>query len=193
MIPEWISKILESRGLEGAIIFVLLAALVAAVAYIRTLQGKADKVYGFRLAERDTLNKALTDTAKVLSDMLKVTEDRNDLTEEQARLIEKQAQAFELLKVTIIAQYDSIKDHNHASAMAVGAMADAIRQLSTMVVENRMIAQGHVTAVNGAIGELSLALRNTIQASSQAQITEMRNLLGLVTIVARKPRKVTGK
>lgn len=191
MIPEWIVKILESRGLEGATIFVLLAALVAAVTYIRTLQAKADKVYGYRLAERDTLNKALSDTAKVLADMLKVTEERNDLTEEQAKLIEKQSLAFELLKVTIIAQYDTIKDHNAASSMAVSSMADALRVLTSMVVENRMIAQGHVAAVNTAIGELSLALRNAIQASAQAQVVEMRNLLGGVTVVARKPRRVT--
>ena len=191
--PHWISVLLEGGGLWGAIVFVLLTVITGLVAYIKTLHTKADKVYGYRLAERDTLNKTLSDTAKVLGDMLRVTEDRNELTEEQAKLIEKQAQAFELLKVTIIAQYDTIKDHNQASAMAVGAMADAIRQLSAMVVENRTIAQGHVQAVNSAIGELSLALRNTIQASSQAQINEMRNLLGLVTIVARKPRKVTGK
>lgn len=193
MLPHWITVLLENGGLWGAIVFVLLTVVTALVAYIRSMQVKADKIYGYRLAERDTLNKTLTDTSKVLADMLKVTEDRNDLTEEQAKLIANQAQAFELLKVTILAQYDTIKDHGQASAQAVASMAEAVRVLTSMVVENRMIAQGHVTAVNAAIGELSLGMRNAIQASSQAQITEMRNLLGLVTVVARKPRKVTGR
>jgi len=190
MLPAWIEKILEGMGIAGAIIFVQFAANVGLIAFCRYLLVQANKVYGFRLAERDALINAMNNTSKVLADMLKVTEERNELTEEQARLIEKQSQAFELLKVTILAQYDSIRDHNNASAMAVAAMADAIRQLSHMVVENRHIATGHVQAVNAAIGELSVNLRGAIQSASQSQITEMRNLLGHVTVVARK-RKVT--
>lgn len=189
MLPAWIEKILEGMGFNGVVIFVLFTALVAAIGYIRTMQSKADKVYGYRLAERDTLNKALTDTAKVLGDMLKVTEDRNELTEEQARLIEKQAAAFELLKVTILAQYDSIRDHGTGTAQAVTSMAESIRVLTSMIVENRNIAQSHVHAVSAAIGEMSNNVKGAIQASSQAQITEMRNLLGHVTVVRR--RKVT--
>lgn len=177
MFPEWIVRILEGLGLPGAIIFVLLTALISSLAYIRSMQSKADKVYSYRLAERDTLNKALTDTATVLKDMLKVTEDRNELTEEQAKLIERQAQAFELLKVTVLAQYDSIKDHNNAAAQAVASMAEAIRQLSAIVLENRNIALTHVQAVNKAITDMGDKILGGIAAAHTTQLNEVRTLL----------------
>lgn len=189
MIPEWVEHILESLGLPGVVIFFLLLAVLGLVAYIKNLQTKADKVYGYRLAERDTLNKALTDTAKVLEDVLEQVEERNLLTEQQAELITKQAQAFEILKVTILSQYDNIHDYNRASASAVTAMADAIRTLTAMVVENRTIAQAHVLSVNASMNDLKTELCKVINAASAAQITELRTLLGNVTRIEHRRRK----
>lgn len=190
MIPEWIVKMLEGMGVPGGIIFVLLTAVISLVAYVRSMQTKADKIYGYRLQERDTLNKALTDAAKVLADTLKVTEERNELTEDQARLIEKQAQAFELLKVTVLAQYDSIKDHNATTAAVITAMADAIRALTSMTMENRTIALGHVNDVRRSVDDMSRELQVSISKSSQSQIVELRSLLGQTTITSRR-RKPT--
>jgi hypothetical protein len=189
MMPEWIIKILESMGVAGAIIFVLMTTVVALVAYIRSMQAKADKIYGYRLQERDTLNKALTDSAAVLKDMLRVTEERNELTEDQAKLLERQSQAFELLKVTVLAQYESIRDHNGNSAQVIGAMAEAIRSLTSIAMENRTIALGQVQSVQKTIDEMSLGIREAIRASSQSQIVELRNLLGDSTTVVRRRRK----
>lgn len=186
MMPEWIVKILESMGIAGAIIFVLMCTVGALVAVVKSMQARADKIYGYRLQERDTLNKALTDSAAVLKDMLRVTEERNDLTEEQAKLLERQSQAFELLKVTVLAQYESIKDHNSAASMAVSSMADAIRTLTAIAMENRTIALGQVQAIQRTIDEMSSGLKEAIRASSQAQIVEMRNLLGDTTITRRR-------
>jgi len=186
MFPDWIIKILDNMGVAGASIFVLMVPVVALVAYIKSMQSRADRIYGYRLQERDTLNKALTDSAAVLRDMLRVTEERNDLTEEQAKLIERQSQAFELLKVTVLAQYESIRDHNGTTTQVVGAMAEAIRSLTAIAMENRTIALGQVQSVQKTIDELSLSLRETIRQSSQAQIVEMRNLLGDSTVVKRR-------
>jgi hypothetical protein len=186
MFPEWIVKILEGMGVAGAIIFVLLTTVVALVGYIRSMQARADKIYGYRLQERDTLNKALTDNAEILKDMLRVTEERNDLTEEQAKLIERQSQAFELLKVTVLAQYESIRDHNSSSTQAVTAMSEAIRTVAAMLGENRTITLGHVQMVQKTIDEMSSGVKEGIRAASQSQIVEMRNLLGNVTTVTRR-------
>lgn len=188
MFPEWIVRILESKGLEGAIIFVLLMTIGGLVAYVRSMQKRADKIYGYRLAERDTLNKAMTDSAGVLADLLRAQEDRNDLTEEQADLIAKMSVAFELLKVTILAQYDNIREHNHAAAQAVTSMADAIRALTGIVQENRTIAANHVQDVRGLLQAGLADVSRAIRESSQSQLVEMRSLLGGVTIVHRKPR-----
>jgi hypothetical protein len=200
MLPEWVTKILGDMGFPGVVIFMEFMVCAGLVAYIKSLQNKADKVYGYRLAERDTLNKTLSDTAGVLRDMLKVTEERNELTEEQAKLIAQQAHAFELLKVTILAQYENIKDHNDASAMAVTAMADAIRQLTTIVTENRTIAQGHVQDVRATMNAQGEELRKVLRECSDAQIKALREqgeqslsairaALGNVRVVNRGKRR----
>jgi hypothetical protein len=190
MIPEWIVNILEKGGIWGAIVFVLLVSVAGLVAYVKSLQAKADKVYGYRLAERDTLNKTLSDSSKVLEGIIRANEDRNELMNEQADLILKQAHALELLKVSVVSQYENIKDHNTASAQAVASMADAIRSLSITVAENRNIAQQHVMNVQKSIDDMAKAVTSAVSLASQAHIVEMRTLLGHVTTVHRK-RKVT--
>ena len=189
MLPEWIVKLLQEMGIAGGIIFVLLLAVAGLVAYVKSLQSKADKIYGYRLTERDTLNKALTETAKVLEDVIEQVETRNELTEEQAELIAKQAQAFEILKVTILSQYDNIHEHSRASVMAVTAMAESIRTLSSMVIENRTIAQGHVLSVNASLNDLKTELVKAVRDASASQITELRNLLGNVTRIEHRRKK----
>lgn len=190
MFPEWIVKILEGMGIAGGIIAVLMMTVGGLVAYVKTLQGKADKVYGYRLAERDTLNKVLGDTAKVIEGIIKANDERNDLTEEQAMLLREQAHAFELLKATVLAQYDNIKDHNAATALTITSMAEAIRTLTAMILENRTIATAHVLDVKGLLNETQSSIRKAITDASQAQILEMRSILGGKTIVERK-RRVT--
>lgn len=189
MMPEWISAILKELGLAGAIIFVLMGVVTGMAEIIRRLIAHANKVYGYRLAERDTLNKALTDTAKVLGDMLEATKDRNDLTQDQAELIQKQSQAFEVLKVTILGQYENIKDNNHVVAMAVTAMADAIRVLTSMVSDNRNVAANQLTELKQAISGSAAEIREYIRVANQAQITEIRTALGVdVTVIRRRPK-----
>jgi hypothetical protein len=190
MLPEWVVAVLEKGGLWGAIVFVLLMTVAGLVAYIKSLHAKADKVYGYRLAERDTLNKTLSDSSKVLEGIIRANEDRNDLMEEQANLILKQSHALELLKLSVMSQYDNIKDHNSAASLAVASMADAIRTLSAMVSENRNIAAQHVMDVKKSIDAMSSQVSGAVTAASQSQMIEMRSLLGNVTTIHRK-RRVT--
>lgn len=199
MLPEWIVNVLEKGGLWGAIVFVLLTAVIGLVAYVKSLQAKADKVYGYRLAERDTLNKTLSDSSKVLEGIIKANEDRNLLIEDQADLILRQSHAFELLKTSVLAQYDNIKDHNSASSMAVAAMADAIRALNGMLLENRNLSTVYVNDVKERMSNIGQEIHKAndditkaIGTASQSQMVEMRNLLGSVTTIHRK-RRMTPK
>jgi len=188
--PEWITHLLKEMGVPGGIIFVLMSVVGIESEIIRRLIAHASKVYGYRLTERDTLNKALTDTAKVLADMLEATKDRNDLTEDQAELIAKQSAAFELLKVTILAQYENIKDNNHVVAQSVSAMAEAIRSLSAMVVDNRNTTAHQVTELKAAVANATAEIREAVRVANQAQIVEIRTILGAeITVVRRVPRK----
>jgi hypothetical protein len=174
MLPEWAAKILADMGFAGVVIFVQFTAIAGLVAYVKSMQGKADKVYGYRLSERDTLNKVLTDTAHVIEGIVKANEERNDLTEEQAGLIR---------------EYENIKDHNGSMGQIIAAMAEAIRVLNSMLLENRTIAQGHVLDVKSLLGALETNVKQAVSNASQAQMTEMRSILGGKTIVER--RRVT--
>jgi hypothetical protein len=187
--PEWITTLLKDMGVAGGIIFVLMTVVTIMSEVIRRLIQHASKVYGYRLTERDTLNKALTDTAKVLADMLEATKDRNDLTEDQADLIAKQSQAFEILKLTILGQYDNIKNNNTAVAQSVTAMAEAIRALTSLVNDNRHVVTNQVTEVKQAISGATAEIKEAIRVANQAQIVEIRNVLGAdVTLVRRRQK-----
>jgi hypothetical protein len=182
----FVGEQLKGLGLPGAIIIVLMAVVTVMGTAIGFMWKHSNKVYGYRLAERDVLNKALTDASAVLAGLLKASEERNDLTEELASLIEKQGAAFELLKVTVLAQYDTIKSNQAVAAQAVASLADAVRQLTSMVQENR---NQYVAAIDG-IRNGFIAAANDIRESNrstlQSAIVEMRGLLGSVTIIGRR-------
>lgn len=185
--PEWITALLKEMGIAGGIIFVLMTVVTIMAEVIRRLIQHANKVYSYRLAERDILNTALTNTAKVLADMLEALKDRNDLTEDQADLIAKQSQAFEVLKVTILGQYDNIKSNNTAVAQSVIAMAEAIRALTSLVNDNRNTVANQVTDMKHAISGGTAEIKEAIRVANQAQIVEIRNVLGAeVTLVRRR-------
>jgi ABC-type multidrug transport system fused ATPase/permease subunit len=186
ILPDWIEKILIGMGVAGAVIFILMVVIVFLVGKIVSMQKQADKIYGFRLQERDRYNETVTGATTVLRDMLKSQEERNELIEEQAKLIERQSQGFEILKITVLAQYDTIRDHNGVMAATIGSMAEAIRTLTMMVAENRQIAAGHVNDVNRAINDLSQNLRGAMTTSTQAHLVELRSLLSSGTVVQRR-------
>lgn len=189
MLPEWAIKILIGLGFPGLFIFLETTAILGLVAYIRKLQGAADKTYGFRLAERDTLNTTLNNTAEVLRDVLKAMEERNEITEEQADLIAKQAHAFELMKVALLGQYENIHEFHKATALTVAALAESLRVVSSMVLENRTIAKEHVLNVVAEIQNMKNELVKVVRDTSDANTKEMRSLLGNVTRVEVRRKK----
>jgi hypothetical protein len=174
MMPEWIIKILEGMGVPGAIIFVLMCVIGVLCGVIRVMYVQANKVYGYRLAERDSYKDALSNVSAVLADMLKATTDRNDLTQELGELIAKQSAAFELLKVTILAQYDNIKESNHAITQAVASQAHSLRELTSMVTDHRNVGPIQITD-----------LKQAITASTQTIIVALRDALGQTTVIRR--------
>jgi hypothetical protein len=191
--PEWLVKILQGMGVDGAIIFVLLTLLSGAITTIVILLRHANKVYGYRLAERDKLNEALNNTAKVLAENLKVTEERNELTAEQAELLHKQTVEFVILKTTILAQFETIKDNHHAamdnykaSVEVVSKLADALRVIQDMVLNNRAAVSDQFSNLRQQLQDAREALHTGHGVKHDAVITEMRRLIGDVTIVKRR-------
>jgi len=110
MLPDWIVTILKSEGGYGAVIFGLCTVVILLGETIRRMYNQANKVYGFRLTERDTLTKALAENTAVIALMNKVTEQRNAVTEELAESIRSQMAAFQLLNARIELQHSALKD-----------------------------------------------------------------------------------
>jgi hypothetical protein len=183
----FVSEELKSLGLSGAIILVLMFVVSILSTAIALMWRNSNKVYGYRLAERDTLNKALTETSTVLQEMLHATEERNDITTEQAELIAKQSSAFELLKVTILAQYDTLKSNHSTTTQTVSAMAEAMRTLHSLIGENRNHYGLQMEAVRAAIQNANHEMRNELGHGNQGLITELRRLIGEdITVVKRR-------
>jgi hypothetical protein len=178
----FVGEQLKGLGLPGAIIIVLMSIVAVMGTAIGLMWKHSNKVYGYRLAERDVLNKALTDASAVLAGLAKASDERNDLTEEQAELIEKQGQAFELLKVTILAQYETIKRNQDGAAQSVTSLADAVRGLTALYYESRSAPEATKNALNAFGNEIRESNRLTLQGV----VTELRNLLGESTIVRRR-------
>lgn len=182
----FVGEQLKGLGLPGAIIIVLMAVAITLGGVIFAMWKHSNKVYGYRLQERDTLNKALTDSSKVLADMQQATEERNDLTQDQADLLNKQSAAFEVLKVTILAQYDTIKSNDLVVAQTVTAMAEAIRVLTSIVTSQGQTLANHVQELKNAITAACGESKAHSTTSANAVIAELRRLLADTTIVRRR-------
>jgi hypothetical protein len=181
MFPAWVVDILKGMGLAGAIIFVLMGVIVVLGGVIRVMYLHANKVYGYRLAERDTLKDALANASHVLEAVLEATKDRNELTKELAKLIAEQSAAFELLKVTVMSEYASIREYNSVMTQAVATQAESLRQLTSLVTDHKNVGGVQVTD-----------LKQSIIAAQQSIITALNMALGQSTIIRRGgtvPRK----
>lgn len=80
----------------GAIIAVLLMCCVATISCIVWMQRRADKVYGYRLAERDKLMEALHAASAGQQAQAAATHQRNALQEELAETIEALTNSIQL-------------------------------------------------------------------------------------------------
>ena len=186
-IPAWILKILQGMGLTGAIIALLLMALGGAISSIALLLRHAAKVYKYRLEERDRLLEALNKSSGVLADLLEVTKDRNEIVQEQANLIKAQSTAFEILRVTIIGQFESIKqnhnistDNHKAVASSVAAIADALRVVNQMTVDNRIAGSDNFSSMRQLLQDMRTSLHDGINVKHEALLTEFRTRLAQI-------------
>lgn len=86
---------LKDLGPSGAFISMMATAVAGLSAAVGIQWRQANKVYGYRLAERDTLNKALTDSTGAMIAATRAIQELKEVTERLADAIERQANAFE--------------------------------------------------------------------------------------------------
>lgn len=141
MIPDFVNDSLKTMGPAGAAISVLLTFILALAASVGAMWRHSNKVYGYRLAERDTLNKALTDSTAAIKSMTRATDERNKVTEELAAAINAQANAGARLGDRQQMQHEVLKDEVQRQGMVISAGAEATRVNSGILTDIRNYIQ----------------------------------------------------
>lgn len=126
-------ELLKEMGLAGTIISVLMTVVGILSGVIAKQYQDAQKVYKYRLAERDTLNKALSDNTAILAELSKVMQQRNDTTADLSENISRQAIMFEALRDAGKSNFAVYKDDQHRIEDVVGAIAEAMRNVTRLV------------------------------------------------------------
>jgi Cu/Ag efflux pump CusA len=139
----FVGGVLKSLGLPGAIIIVLMFVISMLTTAIIFMQKHANKVYGYRLRERDVLNKALSDSTVVLQQMVRASEERNEVTEGLADVTRKQAVAFDQVNERIKVHYEVMKDDLSRLAQVATAIAEAVRNINGICDALRRDAEDH--------------------------------------------------
>jgi hypothetical protein len=126
-------SVLKEMGGAGAVIAVLLGVISVLSGVIAKQYSDAQKVYKYRLAERDTLNKALSDNTVVLTELCKVMQQRNDTTGDLAEAIRRQAQMFESMSDRTRMNFEVYKDDQRRIEDVIGAISEAMRNVVGLV------------------------------------------------------------
>ncbi len=137
-------EILHSMGPAGYFIG-MMATAVTALAAGNVFQYKhSNKVYGYRLAERDTLRDALNASAKAIEAQNRASEERNRVTEELADAMRALSGSFDKLTERLAMQHehgrDKASDQTRQLEKLVevfAANADAVRNNTAIVTDVR--------------------------------------------------------
>jgi len=134
---ELLTDTLRAMGPAGAAISVLLTAVAALSGAVVFQWKQGNKVYGYRLAERDTLNKALTDSSATTNAANKIAEERNDIISELADVTAKQTIGLEHLK----SQFEELKDLGKEQTKVIASLAEAHRTNTGIITDIRNYIQ----------------------------------------------------
>ena len=129
---------LKELGPSGAFISMMATAIVGLSTAVGIQWRQANKVYGYRLAERDTLNKSLSDSTVAINAMTRATNELKEVTEKLADAIERQANAFNRVADRVEMQHSILKDELGRHGIAI---SEAARVHNQTVVEIRGFMQ----------------------------------------------------
>lgn len=152
-------------GIEGKIISTLMSVIVVLASVIAYQHRQANKIYGYRLRERDTLNKALSDSSAAQTALIKANEEHSDVIEGFGDLIAKQSIAFDLVSERIKNQHEMIRDNNARIELVISAMAESTRQIVGIVTDIRNMQANTCEEIKTHINNSMSALNNEITKS----------------------------
>lgn len=128
---------LKDLGEVGVFITMMATAVTALAAAVGVQWRQANKVYGLRLTERDTLNEALSKSAVANDRLAKSIEERNKVTEELADAIGKLAVAWERVNERLEYQHATMDRNLRDHSDVVRSLGDALRVNTGMLTEVR--------------------------------------------------------
>lgn len=117
----------EVGGLPGAIIGTLTGVVVILATVIVWMQRRADKVYGYRLQERDTLKDSLHEAAEAINAQATATRERNVIMDELAQTIRESAVATQLLVERLTVQHSHLMQDQDRTGQVITSIAEAMR------------------------------------------------------------------
>lgn len=171
----FVGEQLKGAGIYGAIIIVLMGVITIMAGVIAIQWRHSNKVYGYRLAERDTLNKTINESKNALHEMLASMEDRNDITKELSDVIQKQAVSFEVLLAKLSGWVDNIEKEFVRQAQVIAAQAEATRQIVAITTDMR----NAVTASNTTLEEMKKLMPTFLR--------ELRSIIQALPKTKRRP------
>jgi hypothetical protein len=98
---------------------------------------RANKIYGYRLTERDTLVTVVSNATNATKDHTKSMEDRSNALRELAHAIKEQSAEFEALQERVKLQYEFLSEELKRHAQVIAAIAEADRALSAIAIDAR--------------------------------------------------------
>jgi len=160
MDSQVVTGVLQTMGVAGAIISVLMG-VVAVLSTVIVFQYKhAMKVYGFRLSERDVLNAALTSSTSAIKENAELVEQRNKALVELSVAMRELSGSLEQLRDRVSLQYEFLTREMDRQAQVVSAVAEANRVLSSMTADNRSaIVEFRASLAEIKVGVLDIANR----------------------------------
>jgi hypothetical protein len=114
-------------GLPGSIIGTLMGVIVILAGVIVWMQRRADKVYGYRLTERDTLKDALHESATAADAQASATKERNLVLAELSSTIQEQTNAMTLLVERLTMQHGHLVQDQGKTEAVITSIAEAMR------------------------------------------------------------------
>lgn len=160
-------------GVTGAIIGVLMGVVGVLAAAIVVMQRRADKVYGYRLTERDTLKDALHEAATAIDAQANATRERNVIMDELAQTIRESTQATALLVERLTLQHGHLMSDQDKTATVIASIADAMRNAALQTSGVKQSVDLLVAGVPGMTSELkshiTRALEDVQTASRRAR------------------------
>lgn len=145
-----VQNALASMGVPGAIIFVLLCVIGVLVTANVFQWRHSNKVYGYRLQERDVLRTALEDSKRTLQEVLAGMRERNEITEELVSVVRDHTTDYKSLKDKIEYHYETMKQDKTRAEQIINVMSEAIRTLTSTVASmhtDMMVATAEVKGV----------------------------------------------